>query len=244
MVVVDAHHHLGPCDHFLVNVEWPEVRSAMDGAKIEKFLLMPFPGNPDPKAEHDKITKVSDEMPSSVFGIAAVNPIRFGLKASLEEIERAVTSLNFRCVKIHTIAWGLFPFSPLSEKIIEKARDLNVPVMIHTGGSLFADPAHVDQIAPKYPDVNFILAHMGWVSYAAGAMEVAKRNPNVYVETSWSLGYDIKQAVETLGANRVMMGSDLPSNAATEVTKIKSLGLTEDQSRMVLGETAKKIFKL
>ena len=35
--------------------------------------------------------------------------------------------------------------------MIEKARELNVPVMVHTGGSLFASPVHVEGVAAKYP---------------------------------------------------------------------------------------------
>ena len=47
-----------------------------------------------------------------------------------------------------------------------------------------------------------------------------------------------------LGADRVMMGSDLPSNTSTELEKVRSLGLTATQERKVLGETASRVFKI
>lgn len=244
MSIVDAHQHLGPCDHFLLSNKKEEVVHANKKAKVDKYLVMPFPGNPDPFKEHDNISKLADESGGKVYGITAINPIKYGQRKALQEIERTVNSLSFRCIKIHTIAWGLFPFNPLAVKMIEKAQELKVPVMVHTGGSLFASPIHVDAVASKFPDVNFILAHMGWIHHAAEAINVASRNPNVYVETSWSAGYDIKGAIDTIGVDRVMMGSDLPSNTSVEVEKIKSLGLTASQERKVLGENAKRVFRL
>jgi len=244
VTIVDAHHHLGTCDHFLTDSKKSDVMKAMSNAKVDKFLLMPFPGSPDPIAEHNRIGKLADETSGRACGITAINPIKYGVKSALQEIDRTVKSMSFKCVKIHTIAWGLFPFNPIAEKIIERAQELKVPVMVHTGGSLFSSPIHVEGVARKYPDVTFVLAHMGWIMHAAEAINVAKNNSNVYVETSWSTGYDIKGAVETLGADRVMMGSDLPTNIATEVTKIRSLGLTKLEERKVLGETAQRVFRL
>lgn len=244
MTIVDAHQHLGSCDHFLLHNKKEHVVTANKEAKVDKYLIMPFPGSPDPFAEHDNISKMGDESHGKVYGITAINPIKYGTKKALEEIDRTVNSLSFRCIKIHTIAWGLFPFSPMAEKMIVRAQELKVPVMVHTGGSLFASPTHVDGVAAKYPDVTFILAHMGWVHNTAEAINVAKNHPNVCVETSWSAGFDIRGAIETLGVDRVMMGSDLPDNTSTEIEKIRALGLTPSQEKKVLGENTKRVFKL
>ncbi len=244
MPIVDAHQHLGSCDHFLLDNKRQDVLDSMRNAKVDKFLMMPFPGNPDPFKEHDNIQRLADQLPKKAYGITAINPIKYGVKKALEELDRTVKSGSFKCVKIHTVAWGLFPFNPMAEKLIERAQELNIPVMVHTGGSLFANPSHVEPVAKKYRDVTFILAHMGWVHWAGEAMGVASRNANVCVETSWSAGYDIKGAVDALGADRVMMGSDLPSNTSTELEKVRSLGLTATQERKVLGETASRVFKI
>jgi len=243
-MIIDAHQHLGVCDHFLLTNKKEQVLHANKKAKIDKCLMMPFPGSPDPFKEHDNISKMGDRAGGKVFGITAINPIKYGDRRALEEIERTVKSLSFRCVKIHTIAWGLFPFSPLAMKMIEKAQELNVPVMVHTGGSLFANPVHVDAVASKFPDVKFVLAHMGWIHQAPEAIDVARRNQNVYLETSWSAGYDIRGAIDAIGEDRVMMGSDLPDNTTSEIEKIRSLGLTGSQERKVLAENAARVFRI
>ena len=47
-------------------------------------------------------------------------------------------------------------------------------------------------------------------------------------------------AIDALGVDRVMMGSDLPDNTSTEIAKIKALGLTPSQEKKVLGENAEE----
>jgi predicted TIM-barrel fold metal-dependent hydrolase len=50
--------------------------------------------------------------------------------------------------------------------------------------------------------------------------------------------------VNTLGANRVMYGSDLIANVPVMLTLVRSIGLSADDEAMVLGGTAKEIFGL
>lgn len=244
MPIIDAHQHIGSCQSFLIDTSRAQLMDAVKRAGVDKFLLMPFPGNPDPFKENEGIAALRDETKGKVFGITAVNPIVHGIEKTLEEIDRTVKSFDFRAVKIHTIGWSLFPFSPLAEQMIKKAEDLGVPVMVHTGQSLFAKPSHVDAVAKKFPNVTFILAHMGWVTDAAEAITVGVNNKNVVVETSWSTTYDIDYAIKTLGADRVMIGSDLPSNMSVEIEKIKNLELSATIREKVLGGNAARVFKI
>jgi predicted TIM-barrel fold metal-dependent hydrolase len=50
--------------------------------------------------------------------------------------------------------------------------------------------------------------------------------------------------VEALGADRVMLGADLPPNVGIQVESIRVLGLSKDDEAMVLGGTATEVFKL
>ena len=45
--------------------------------------------------------------------------------------------------------------------IFEAARELNIPVMIHSGEQPYARPATIDFVAGTFPDVNIIIAHLG-----------------------------------------------------------------------------------
>ncbi len=70
------------------------------------------------------------------------------------------------------------------------ARAHDMPVVIHTGETAlpeallkYAHPLTVDELAVQFPDVRFVMAHTGnpWL---IDAVEVARKNPNVYLELS------------------------------------------------------------
>mgnify|MGYP001214700310 FL=1 len=54
--------------------------------------------------------------------------------------------------------------------------------------------------------------HMGWRYYVDGAINVALTTPNIYLETAMvSMPGYIKLAVNKIGADRVIYGSDYPT---------------------------------
>ena len=89
--------------------------------------------------------------------------------------------------------------------------ELKIPVLYH--------PGRVSQfhlIAANYPQINFIMAHLGvfasrnWTEHIA-AIDIARRYPNVYLETSSVVFFRfLEMAVKELGPERVIFGTDGP----------------------------------
>ncbi|MEM3463134.1 MAG: amidohydrolase family protein, partial [Candidatus Bathyarchaeia archaeon] len=79
-----------------------------------------------------------------------------------------------------------------------------------------------------------------------GAIDVAERNPNVYLETSgMPMHAKIKEAVERVGRDRVIYGDDAPcGHPSWELEKVRASGLGEGDLRRVLGENAKRLYGL
>ena len=50
--------------------------------------------------------------------------------------------------------------------------------------------------------------------------------------------------INTIGAERVMMGADLPSNVPVEIAKYRALDLDSKTYDQVMGVTAISVFKL
>ena len=73
---------------------------------------------------------------------------------------------------------------------------------------------------------------------------VAEAFPQVTLEPSWCQFYMMGAMVQSLGASRVMYGSDLPANARIMLESFKALGLGKEDMDMVMGGTASKVFKL
>jgi predicted TIM-barrel fold metal-dependent hydrolase len=72
---------------------------------------------------------------------------------------------------------------------------------------------------------------------------VAERHPNIVLETS-AMPYPakIREAVERIGAARVIFGSDGPvSSPVLERDKVMIAGLTPEDTALVLGENAAQL---
>ncbi len=243
MKVVDSHSHLGYGRVFEFDVKEEKLMEGMSRNGVDVAIVQPFPGAPNARETHDKIMSLSKKQPGKIFGLVSINPHQ-DEDVVVGEIERCVKELGFVGVKVHTAGHAVIPQSKDADVLWRTAARLNVPLMVHTGpGVPLALPSNVMPKAEEYPDVPVILAHAGFGLYSGEAFIVAKRYENVYVETSWAPQYDLDLMVETF-PDKVLFGSDVPENIATELTKIRSLDLTEETMSKVLGENAARIFKL
>lgn len=135
----------------------------------------------------------------------------------------------------------------LLDPIFEAARELNIPVLIHTGEQPYAMPATVDFVAGAFPDVNIIIGHLGTQGemLTIEALLVAERHPNVYLETSWGMPHMLIEAVHEVGADRLIFGSNCPPLEPTQqIMNVEEaltfdppigMGASADDTRKVLG---------
>ena len=104
--------------------------------------------------------------------------------------------LGIRMIKIHPPHQLLFPNDYLigvkELEIIYRAAEANgIPVMFHTGTSIFpgarnkyGDPIHVDDVAIDFPKLKILLAHGGRPLWMDTAFFLVRRHPNVYLDIS------------------------------------------------------------
>jgi predicted TIM-barrel fold metal-dependent hydrolase len=247
MPIVDAHHHLGRgCVFDGWTATEAEILAAQERNGVAASIVQPWPGAlPSAADAHDAIAAFARAHPGRIYGMANVNP-HLGREQAAAELHRCVRDLGFVAAKCHTIGHALNPNGADAQVIFETARELGVPVMVHiaTFGIPLSSPGHLIPLARRYPELTLIAAHMGAATLSGDVVWIAEQHPNVVLETSWAMGPDIAWAVKTLGADRVMVGSDHPTNLAVELTKVRELDLSEEERDMVLGGTAAKVFGL
>ncbi|HUY12841.1 MAG TPA: amidohydrolase family protein [Terriglobia bacterium] len=242
--VIDAHAHLGECCVFdLVSTEEELIRR-MDQSGIDATIVQPYPGAKEAAKTHDRIAELCQKHPGRFFGLASVSP-HGDHDAYRREVERCIKDLHFVGVKLHTIGHGVNPLTEDGDFVFATGHDLGIPVMVHTGpGIPFALPSLCIPAAQKYPRLKIVLAHAGFGVFSAEAQVAASVCGNLYLETSWCIGEDIRWMISTLGPERVMMGADLPSNVPVEIAKYKALDLEPRVYAQVTGATAIDVFKL
>lgn len=119
-----------------------------------------------------------------------VNCVGIAIPVNYQKIEEGIKNKKYRCIKIYLGYVHAFAADRAYLPLYKMADQYKIPVVFHTGdtysikGKLkFSDPLTVDEIAVDFPNVNFVIAHIGnpWFQTAA---EVAYKNPNVYLDGS------------------------------------------------------------
>jgi predicted TIM-barrel fold metal-dependent hydrolase len=130
--------------------------------------------------------------------------------------------------------------------LMELLQERGLPVLLHSGHPIFTLPWSIEELAVAFPDVKVIMGHMGHgnVVYINASIDIAARNPNVYLETSgMPMHTKIKDAVERVGVERVLYGSDAPfHHPAVEILRVQVSGLGSEELERVLCENSRALF--
>ena len=119
-------------------------------------------------------------------------------------------------------------------------------MLIHCGHPVYSLPWSIEELIVEFPHVKVVLGHMGHgnVIYINGAIDVAERNANVYLETSgMPMPTKIKEAVERVGPDRVLFGSDIPfHHPQVEIDRVRLAGLAPELLERVLSANGRALF--
>jgi predicted TIM-barrel fold metal-dependent hydrolase len=226
---------------------------------ITKAFLLPLTSSIEGlgRITNEHIAGICNSDPDLFIGFAS-----FDLKGDyVSELKYAINNLGLKGIKIHPQLQLIRPDDEKISKVFEIADENKLPVVIHTGitgigagvkggGGLpleLGKPIYIDNLAIKYPNVNFIIAHFGWPWYEE-ALAVAYHKGNVFIDISgWSPKY-IPQIVikymDSLLQDKFLFGSDYPMLKPSRIlNELKTLNLKNETLNKILYENAKKIIK-
>lgn len=241
-MIINCHCHAGTGDGFRgpwdteAQIE-PHLARAR-AAGIHKTVVFPV-FNTDYAAANARLARLVRAYPDELIGFAAVNPRRDAGRAATM-IRRAVEDYGFSGLKIH--GFDSFP----TRQVCDTARRYGIPVLV----DVVRRVAAVEMLAEQYPDLNFIVPHMGgfkddWMTHMA-VIDQITRFPNVYGDTSGVRYWEIlRRAVRRAGPHKLLFGSDGPLlHPAVELYKIRMLGLPHEHERLITGANAAHLLGL
>ena len=197
------------------------------------------------------------ENPKRLLSCGSLHPRQTSnVLADMEQLLR----LGLKMIKIHPPHQLLYPNEYLSGakelEIIYRAAEANgVPVMFHTGTSVFpdarnkyGDPIYLDDVAVDFPDMPIILAHPSF-PWQEEALSVAQHKPNVFIDLSgWSPKYFsplLVQYANSLLKNKVLFGTDYPVMSPERwLEDFDKIGIKPEVRPLILKENAAKLLGL
>lgn len=232
-MIVDCHCHAGTGDGFRgpwdteARIE-PHLARAR-AAGIARTIVFPV-FNSDYAAANARLARIVRAYADELIGFAAVNPVRDAGRIGAM-LGRAVEEYGFRGVKVH----GLDSFP--NRELCEVARRYRLPLLV----DVVRRVAAVEMLAGQYPELNFIVPHLGgfsddWMTHLQ-VIDQLCRYPNVYADTSGVRYWDaLRLAVQRAGPHKLLFGSDGPLlHPAVELCKIRQLRLPPPAEALISG---------
>lgn len=198
--------------------------------------------DPNHEKSNELIAGEVRKFPDRLIGVARVNP-NYGARA-IEMLEYAATKLGLRALKLHPMCEFFYPHHQYLPALFDVAARHKIPVLIHTQEGPLMNAAGFLDLAQSFPTVPVILYHFG----GPNAVPVAKRAPNMYLETSFCYQTHIVAAARALGPERIIFGSDAPFNSPIpeimKVTTIPETFMSKADKQLILGGNLARLFNI
>lgn len=225
MKFIDAHAHIA---------SWPELLDSeqflivgMDDHGVEAALVsnadsatFPSPENPfeTPKTAAEGLIEsliFASVWPKRIFLAAWFCPSREPIPSprfiELIENNRDVV----KALKFHPFCERVAPDDPIMEPYYGLAYRLGLPILCHTAVDEHSTIGHLAIAAKAHPDLRFVAAHLELCSDHRHAIDVIADVPNIYADTAWVDMATASLAIDRLGPERIMFGTDAPIDGIT-----------------------------
>lgn len=187
-----------------------------------------------------------------------------------EELAR-IADRGIKGVKLHPVYQGVDFDDPRFLRILDRAGELGLLVLIHAGldvgfpGVVHGSPAMIRRAVEAVGPVKLVLAHMGgWRSWDEA--EALLPDTGVYLDTSFALdamtsngdGYykttedlallseeQFLRIIRLFGADRVLFGTDCPwGDQSADLARLRRLPLAPEELSAILGGNAQRLLGL
>jgi len=217
--VLDAHCHVlrdgadGAGAYVMYRGDAEHIVEIADRLGTQTTAMMSWGGpiGGDMRHDNDIVAAAVERFPGKVVGLAYVNPTHHAKEEIVAELTHRVDEQDFVGIKpyIHVgVPYDDALWAPSWE--FGNARGLYA--LLHIGGKA-GGTSNVANIAERYPDMKFLIAHSGG-SWSMGRQVAAlmKERPNVFAELTLTPVTNgvIEWLVHEVGDDRILYGTDSP----------------------------------
>ena len=118
------------------------------------------------------------------------------------------SNIKWRCIKVHPFLhqndWS--PMGSQFAEVIDIARELHLPLLIHTGNETCCMASKYESLVTLNPDITFILAHG---RPQESTMRLVSQYSNVYADSAFMPVPYMKEFVDKRLSEKLLWGTDM-----------------------------------
>lgn len=193
-------------------------------------------------AANDKIIELVKQYPDKLIGCALINP---KLDDAVEEVKRISQFKEIRMIEFNSLEHGYRPekFKYNIDPILDICKENKLLVKVFTGHGFYTMPDQWVFYSKRYPELTFIIEHMGGTDYTYGTVDLCKEESNLMLETSYETEVPaLNKVFNELSNDLFLFGSNYPSNFTDlAIMKYDDLNLSEETNNKMFSGNARKL---
>lgn len=262
-MVIDCHVHLNNYHHEQnapTEVHLARLKEQMAKWNLEHAIVITSYTVNQERPSAQRVAELIRDDPRLhlVEGIALTGPE----PTDVHQVEERIRAGTVRALKLYPGYDHIYPYDRPFRPFIELAGKHGLPVMFHTGDTYdvkgkikYSHPIHIDELCVDYPDINFVLCHLGnpWLRTTA---EIIYKNHNAYTDISgltleefearmevW-MKHEVGELLLYAGEpDRILYGTDWPLvRMGPYLRFVDDLDLEPEVKRLLLRENAARLF--
>jgi len=226
----------------------PDLERSMSEQQVDYSVVLPIATKPSQTPTINRYAK--EVTKENIISFGSLHP----LQEDAPEVLKQLKEDGFVGIKLHPEYQGVYFDGPETIKILQKAEELGLYVLLHAGEDIGIEPPihatperirhTLDYVSGKY----IIAAHMGgWGMW--DDVEKYLVGTEIFMDTAYVKDYlgkeQCKRIIEHHGADKILFGSDSPwEEPSATLAYLESLELTEEDLQKIKYKNACKILSL
>ncbi len=242
MTIVDIHNHYGKWSFPMRQLSAAEMVTVLKARGIDKAIVSSSLAIVYDFREGNRLLAEAIQPHPELFGYVTIN-LNYA-EEGIRELDTYAANPKFVGCKIHPNYSRQKIDSPDGRRVLGVLNELRRPLLLHTYSSSLESPWNAVPVAKANPNVPIIMAHMGGDAWREG-IRAARESRNLYVDmcASWADADKVAAAVQELGPERVLFGSDFTLfDPAHTLGMVAEADLSAEARSLILHGNAERLF--
>ena len=196
-------------------------------------------------ATHEQVATFC-EGHKELIPFCSINP--FTEPKPVDTLKELCGNMGFKGLKLYPTYNHFYPNETRMYPLYAAAQELGIPVLFHTGSSVFknsrikyGNPIFFDDVAVDFPDLKVIMAHGGRGAWYDEAMTMIRLHKNVYIDVTGLPVRKLPQYFPEIDrfSHKFVFGTDWPQVVIKDsIAKFSQIGLSDVSRERILGGNA------